>query len=182
MSEILTGFDVDCSCACYDGTNVYATPRAIAAFSTQTNRIDLERRSPSYENRLSKYSRRGFEAHWPLFERSKIDPTVYERTFGRTMGLARLLLLEAFPTPTERENYVDQRRRERGRPARPLGHRTDQFTSNLKERLPDEVADWMFEDDVSSYNTFQVPYGPKYTAKKVSANNVLVRIMLISLG
>lgn len=94
MSEVLTGFDVDCSCAAYDGSQVYLSPRALAAFVTQTNTIDLSRRSPSYENRLSKYSHRGFEVHWPPLDRSRIDPTIYERSFNRLTGLARLLVLE----------------------------------------------------------------------------------------
>lgn len=63
VSEILTGFDVDCACVAYDGSQVWATPRAIVAFTTQANTIDLSRRSPSYENRLSKYSHRGFEVY-----------------------------------------------------------------------------------------------------------------------
>lgn len=74
VAEILTGFDVDVSCAAYDGRQVYASPRAIAAYITQVNQIDLTRRSPSYENRLSKYSHRGFEVFWPALDRSKIDP------------------------------------------------------------------------------------------------------------
>lgn len=74
VAEILTGFDVDCSCAAYDGRQVYVAPRALAAYMTQTNRIDLSRRSPSYESRLSKYSHRGFEVFWPQLDRSKIDP------------------------------------------------------------------------------------------------------------
>jgi hypothetical protein len=115
ISEILTGFDVDCSCAAYDGKQVYASPRAVAAYMTQVNTIDLTRRSPSYENRLSKYSHRGFEVYWPLLDRSRIDPTIFERSFGRTLGLARLLVLEKLPTTTDREAYVDQRRAERGR-------------------------------------------------------------------
>lgn len=49
MSEILTGFDVDCSCVCYDGRQIYMAPRSLAAFVTQVNPIDLTRRSPSYE-------------------------------------------------------------------------------------------------------------------------------------
>src|SRR6266516_1181422 len=64
VSEILTGFDVDCSCVAYDGKMVWATPRAVASYVTQINTIDLTRRSPSYENRLSKYSHRGFEVYW----------------------------------------------------------------------------------------------------------------------
>lgn len=115
ISEILTGFDVDCSCAAYDGKQVYASPRAVAAYMTQVNTIDLTRRSPSYENRLSKYSHRGFEVHWPLLDRSRIDPTIFERSFGRTLGLARLLVLEKLPSTTDRDAYVDQRRAERGR-------------------------------------------------------------------
>lgn len=74
IGEILTGFDVDCSCAAYDGHQVYASPRAIASYITQTNQIDMTRRSPSYENRLSKYSHRGFEVFWPQLERSRVDP------------------------------------------------------------------------------------------------------------
>lgn len=74
IAEILTGFDVDCSCATYDGKQVYASPRAIASYITQANQIDLTRRSPSYENRLSKYSHRGFEIFWPPLERARVDP------------------------------------------------------------------------------------------------------------
>ena len=82
---------------------------------THTNTIDLTRRSPSYENRLSKYSHRGFEVYWPLLDRSRIDPTIFERSFGRTLGLARLLVLEKLPSTTDRDAYIDQRRAERGR-------------------------------------------------------------------
>ena len=74
VAEILTGFDVDCSCVAYDGQQVYASPRAIAAYITQTNQVDMTRRSPSYENRLSKYSHRGFEVFWPSLDRLRIDP------------------------------------------------------------------------------------------------------------
>ena len=74
IAEVLTGLDLDCSCAAYDGHQVYATPRALATYITQINRIDLTRRSPSYENRLSKYSRRGFEIFYPELDRSRIDP------------------------------------------------------------------------------------------------------------
>lgn len=81
IAEILTGFDVDCCCAAYDGKQVYASPRAIAAYITQINQIDLTRRSPSFENRLAKYARRGFEVFWGSLDRSKIDP-VRGKKFG----------------------------------------------------------------------------------------------------
>ncbi|KAF3031839.1 hypothetical protein E8E12_001475 [Didymella heteroderae] len=166
ISEILTGFDVDCSCAAYDGKQVYASPRAVAAYMTQVNTIDLTRRSPSYENRLSKYSHRGFEVYWPLLDRSRIDPTIFERSFGRTLGLARLLVLEKLPTITDRDAYVDQRRAERGRPAVNRWNQRKLY-GNVKEDHEDEVPDWVESDEVSDYHTFTVPYGPKFHARKI---------------
>jgi ankyrin repeat protein len=166
ISEILTGFDVDCSCAAYDGTQVYASPRALAAYMTQINTIDLTRRSPSYENRLSKYSHRGFEIYWPLLDRSRIDPTLFERSFGRTLGLARLLVLEKLPKNTDREAYVDQRRAERGRPTINRWA-SRKLKGNMKEEHDDEVAEWVETDEVSDYHTFTIPYGPKYNARKI---------------
>ncbi|XPS71768.1 hypothetical protein M3J07_003939 [Ascochyta lentis] len=168
ISEILTGFDVDCSCAAYDGKQVYASPRAVAAYMTQINTIDLTRRSPSYENRLSKYSHRGFEVYWPLLDRSRIDPTIFERSFGRTLGLARLLVLEKLPSTTDRDSYVDQRRAERGRPAiNRWNTRKHKLNGNVKDDHDDEVPDWIESDEVSDYHTFTVPYGPKFHARKI---------------
>jgi hypothetical protein len=166
ISEVLTGFDVDSSCVGYDGKQVYASPRALAAFVTQFNTVDLSRRSPSYENRLSKYARRGFEIYWPLLDRSRIDPTLFERSFGRTLGLARLLVLEKLPRNRDREAYVDQRRAERGRPAINRG-RARKLPGNMKDDHDDEVAEWVETDEVADYHTFTVPYGPKYHARKI---------------
>ncbi|KAK7951449.1 uncharacterized protein PG986_007177 [Apiospora aurea] len=166
VSEILTGFDIDCSGAAYDGQQVYCTPRALAAYITQINPVDLSRRSPSYENRLSKYSHRNFEVYWPELDRSRVDPTIFERSFSRTLGLARLLVLERLPTTNAREQYLRKRREERGRPA--LDHRFQfRLRGNIKDAHEDEVADWINEDDVSSYHTFTIPYGEKFHAKKI---------------
>ena len=167
-SEILTGFDVDCAAVCYDGKQVWAAPRALAAFMTQLNPVDLSRRSPSYENRLSKYSHRGFEAFWSQLDRKRVDPTIFERSFGRVMGLARLLVLEKLPHPNDRDTYLAQRRQERGRPPLPWNARfRHQLPGNVKDAQPDDVAEWVEEDDVSNYHTFTVPYGPQYNAKKL---------------
>lgn len=168
ISQIITGFDVDCACVAYDGKEVYGSPRALAAFSTQTNTIDLTRRSPSYENRLSKYSHRGFEVHWPELERSRVDPTIFERAFRKTLGLSRLLVLEKLPSTIDRERYTDERRKERGRPAVDR-HIRDQHKlyGNIKDDQEDEVADWAEEDQVSNYHTMVVPYGKRFTARKI---------------
>ncbi|KAJ5894821.1 hypothetical protein N7495_006512 [Penicillium taxi] len=170
LSEILTGFDVDVSCVAYDGQQVYASPRAIAAFITQVNQIDLTRRSPSYENRLSKYSHRGFEVFWTGLDRSKIDPTIFERSFTRTQGLARLLVLEKLPKPEDRDNYQLRRRIERGRPAGNIGtmrRSRGALKGNIKDQWDDEVPDWQEQDQVSSYHTFTIPYGKRFHAKNI---------------
>lgn len=169
VSEILTGFDVDCSCAAFDGNQVWASPRALAAYMTQTNTIDLSRRSPSYENRLSKYRHRGFEVKFPGLDRSRIDPTIYERSFFRTEGLARLLILEKLPKSSEREAYIDQRRQERGRPAADRSRMRRRFIrGNIKNKWEDEVAEWDDIDKASSnYHTCSIPYGPKFHARKI---------------
>ncbi|KAJ5939279.1 hypothetical protein N7466_002413 [Penicillium verhagenii] len=169
VAEILTGFDVDCSCAAYDGKQVYASPRAIASYITQVNQIDLTRRSPSYENRLSKYSHRGFEVFWPQLDRSKIDPTIFERSFNRTQGLARLLVLEKLPKPGDRESYLGKRRSERGRPAPSLNlnrHRRE-LRGNIKNEWEDEVPEWQEEDQLSNYHTFTIPYGKRFNARSI---------------
>ena len=168
VSEILTGFDVDCSCAAYDGKQVYASPRALASYMTQVNQIDMSRRSPSYENRLSKYSHRGFEAYWPLLDRSRIDPTIFERSFRRTLGLARLLVLEKLPTSNDRESYLERRRLERGRPPlHPYAKHAKELRGNIKDKYEDEVAEWVETDQLSDYHTFTIPYGEKFTAKRI---------------
>ncbi|KAJ5803064.1 uncharacterized protein N7503_005514 [Penicillium pulvis] len=169
IAEILTGFDVDCSCAAYDGKQVYASPRAIASYITQANQIDLTRRSPSYENRLSKYGHRGFEAFWPQLDRSKIDPTIFERSFSRTEGLARLLVLEQLPKAGDRESYLEKRRSERGRPAPSLHSRLQRksLRGNIKNEWEDEVPEWQEEDQVSNYHTFTIPYGRYFNARKI---------------
>ncbi|KAA8645611.1 hypothetical protein EYZ11_003498 [Aspergillus tanneri] len=166
IAEILTGFDVDCSCAAFDGKQVYVSPRALASYITQINRVDLSRRSPSYENRLSKYSHRGFEIFWPELDRSRVDPTIFERSFSGTVGLARLLVLEKLPKSSDREAYLDQRRLERGRPARPQRY-VRQLRGNIKNDWEDETPEWVDGEEVSDYHTVTIPYGPRFHAKKI---------------
>lgn len=61
LAHVLIGFDVDCCCACYDGKNIMVSERGKYALKYRVNIANLKRRSPSYENRLIKYSFRGFD-------------------------------------------------------------------------------------------------------------------------
>ncbi len=116
---------------------------------------------------MSKYSRRGFEVYWPELDRSRIDPTIFERSLQRTLGLARLLVLERFPSTNARTTYLNQRREERGRPQINQYHRSRSLFGNVKEQHEDEIAEWVNEEEVSNYHTFTIPYGHRFGAKKI---------------
>ena len=76
----MNGFDVDSCSVGFDGDRAWVTQRAHLALVTQTNPIDMTRRSPTYEMRLAKYASRGFEV---------MDPYVLQQ------GVASALALDA---------------------------------------------------------------------------------------
>lgn len=61
LAHVLVGFDVDCCCIAFNGKNLVTTNRGLNALKYRVNTANLKRRSPSYENRLIKYSFRGFD-------------------------------------------------------------------------------------------------------------------------
>lgn len=148
-AEILTHFDVDCCCFGYDGTQVYGSPRAILALLTQSNTIDLSRRSPSYEHRLAKYAQRGFEIYWDELERDRIDGAIF--LGGHFLqGLARLLMYEK---AVENKDQVKYRK---------LKH--DNFREPV-DRL-DLVGD-QYLGSRSNYDMFEIPNDIDLNAMKL---------------
>lgn len=101
--------------------------------------------------------------------RSRVDPTIFERSFARTLGLSRLLILEKLPRPDDRDLYLKQRPAERGRPEI-IRHYRNRLIGNIKEQHSDDVVEWVEQEGASNYHTFQVPYGPRFHARKVSHN------------
>ncbi|KAJ3315480.1 hypothetical protein HDV04_003022 [Boothiomyces sp. JEL0838] len=89
-SEILMGFDIDCCCVGYDGNDVYGIPRFFGAVTYQRNVVDLSRRSPSYEYRLRKYSKRGFGV---LIKDRKINVKEIDLDVDELYGLPKLVHL-----------------------------------------------------------------------------------------
>jgi hypothetical protein len=149
---------------------VLANPRALSSCITQCNDIDITRRSPSYENRLAKYAKRGFEVYCPFLDRSRIDPTIFERSYNKTVGLARLLVIEALPNESDREAYSNQRRKEMGRPQRPENpYKSHRNGKDKKQYATEEVAEWDFEEH-SGYQKFTIPYGKGLNARKCGFN------------
>lgn len=104
-AEVLTVFDLDCCCVGYDGQHVWLAPRAHNAHTKKFNLVDLERRNPvTFETRLAKYARRGFDVLMPaeyvtahvvankLQRTMQAGPTLFPHVGGRAKwGLEKLL-------------------------------------------------------------------------------------------
>ncbi|KXN88341.1 hypothetical protein AN958_07486 [Leucoagaricus sp. SymC.cos] len=163
-AEVLAGFDIDAPCCAYDGEHVWANPRALTAMIRQCNTADMTRRSPSYEVRLTKYAKRGFEVYVPNLKRQDIDPTIYERSIIKIEGLARLLVLEKLRDAESRYNFLESRRDLRGRPfalRRPSSKKKRKYRNDLKTEIGGlEMNDY----DVVSLH---IPYGPGWDAKRI---------------
>ncbi|KZT09270.1 ankyrin [Laetiporus sulphureus 93-53] len=165
-AEVLAGFDVDSPCCAYDGERVWASPRAIAAMMRQCNTVDVTRRSPSYEVRLAKYSLRDFEVYVPTLKREDIDPTIFERSIARIQGLARLLVLERLTSAEQRQNYLIDRRRLRGRPD---SERMYQRNKKKKYKGDLKAATDFSELEMNDYDvvSLHIPYGPGWDARRI---------------
>ncbi|KAF8654880.1 hypothetical protein AX16_003341 [Volvariella volvacea WC 439] len=166
-AEILAGFDVDAPCFAYDGTRVWGNPRAIVSMMRQCNTVDMTRRSPSYEVRLTKYASRGFEVYVPSLRRADVDPTIYERSIIRIQGLARLLVLEKLSDTETRNAYLDSRRTLRGRP-NPLSYYAYRRTSRkYKNDLKGDNSFGGLEMNDYDVASLHIPYGPGWDARRV---------------
>lgn len=111
IAEVLGCFDVDCCSVAFDNTKVWASPEAVRALRTGVNVIDLNFRSATFENRLLKYTRRGFGVQDPEMredaavclekyfkmrggEMEKVDLENLVRCIRRSTGLLKLLLAD----------------------------------------------------------------------------------------
>ncbi|KAF7948486.1 uncharacterized protein EAE97_003897 [Botrytis byssoidea] len=150
ITEILTGFDVDCACVAFDGKKVYSSPRGITAISTRTNTVDLTRRSPSYENRLFKYRQHKFDVFWELLDRSQIQSLDFEKTKPwHFKGLARLVMFERLlQTGYSRPYYI---------------HRNFKRVDGVRD--PALVTKNHFHS--SGYTSIEIPHSVSFTADKV---------------
>ncbi|CAA7269211.1 unnamed protein product [Cyclocybe aegerita] len=164
-AEILAGFDIDAPCCAYDGSRVWANPRSIVAMMRQCNTVDVTRRSPSYEVRLSKYSNRAFEVYVPTLVRGEIDPTIYERSIVKMEGLARLLVLEKLKDNDMRTTFLQGRRTLRGRP----GGVSTYSRRNKRHYKGDLKTEVDLGLEMNDYDVVQlhIPYGPGWDARRI---------------
>eukprot|EP00698_Gefionella_okellyi_P025514 TRINITY_DN9375_c0_g1_i8.p1 TRINITY_DN9375_c0_g1~~TRINITY_DN9375_c0_g1_i8.p1 ORF type:complete len:1171 (-),score=273.51 TRINITY_DN9375_c0_g1_i8:27-3338(-) len=193
MQEVIMGFDIDCCAVCYDGKDVYALPRARRAINKQYNVFDASRRSLTYEQRLFKYSQRGFAVQVPALDSKAVnanalahpgfqDENIYF-SFGKRNACVRTRRME-------KGSYLWQSRYKEITSLgsilglqRLLHH--DVCYSNPRRFEPRkkigesfvhrrEVDDISGKENPSDYSPVGIPWGPKWRADAV-ARSVLFK-------
>ena len=108
--------------------------------------------------RLAKYAKRGFEILVPSLDRSRIDPNIYERPWGRLQGLPRLLVLEQLGAPSDRAKFNDGA-------TKAFSFSDGRYgTDRLQERI--EKLGGSAEE--SDYSTVFLPWGPGIKASNIA--------------
>uniref|UniRef100_A0A7S3QAV0 Ankyrin repeat protein n=1 Tax=Chaetoceros debilis TaxID=122233 RepID=A0A7S3QAV0_9STRA len=172
-SEVLCGFDVDSCAVGYDGSKVLVPPRTAMAIMTQSNTVDMSRRSPSYETRLAKYANRGFEILVPTLDRDRVDPYLFEKRIDQVKGLSRLLILEKLRTPEERLRYrIEKQMKSSGHCNWRLMNRlrqlqNDRWNLNRQEGTEGVQLQTQTAAEASDYSTIFLPWGPDWTAARI---------------
>jgi hypothetical protein len=94
--EILMAFDLDSCAVGFDGTTVWALPRARRALNGRFNLVDETRPNVKYEARLLKYSDRGFGVGVPGLDPylSNISPQCFGADAAELSGLGKLVRIE----------------------------------------------------------------------------------------
>jgi hypothetical protein len=76
-AEILHGFDIGSSSVGFDKEKIYFTELSKFSYEYGCNIVDTSRRSTSYEHRLQKYFKRGFDIILPYFDINKTSDELY---------------------------------------------------------------------------------------------------------
>jgi hypothetical protein len=86
-ASVIGGFDISPCMFLYDGTEIFGLPISLFAIKTGYIIADLSRRSPSFEMRLKKYSKRyGFGIIIPCMSNSEIKDFVRTSPFEASSG------------------------------------------------------------------------------------------------
>eukprot|EP01119_Soliformovum_irregulare_P006221 TRINITY_DN1802_c1_g1_i1.p2 TRINITY_DN1802_c1_g1~~TRINITY_DN1802_c1_g1_i1.p2 ORF type:complete len:471 (-),score=181.89 TRINITY_DN1802_c1_g1_i1:54-1466(-) len=148
-AEILQGFDIDSCAIGFDGKNVWAAPRAVRAITKRYNLVNLTRRSPTYEYRLFKYSKRGFGVMIPRLDGTRINPIVYTKTPSTVKGLAKLIVYDYDAT------------------AQAIVARNSYSARNFPMGRDSKFLIPKLFGSPSDYTTLSIPYGPRWTWKRI---------------
>lgn len=107
MSEVLLSFDIDSCAFGYDGNNVWCSNRSHYAITHCVNTVNINKKSSSYEYRLSKYGKRGYAVSVPNFTEENLNEQIYLKQPHQLKGLAKLLVLEKLDDNVKFQIYRD---------------------------------------------------------------------------
>ena len=147
-AEVLVGFDVDCCCCCYDGREVWITPRCEHALRSGVNVLNPLHawpRKASYELRLGKYASRGFPVYAPGIDKSQVDYDLINKTSLKDLkGLGRFLkvvfeLEPSIPTYFYRFDAQQAPGMRAIRRAHPLRYLAGLREESIRAVSPDEI-------------------------------------------
>jgi hypothetical protein len=116
------------------------------ALTKRYNLVNVSRRSVTYEQRLFKYSKRGFAVAIPNLDKSRINSTLFEFNVREVKGLAKLLIYD-YNQNTGRSNFSRPGRRRR------------------LQRTNEEGGE---QEEGSDYNNdLPIPWGPDWDTDKI---------------
>jgi len=125
--EVLLGFDIDSCCVGYDGDDLWCMERFRRAITKRYNLVNVSRRSTTYEQRLFKYSKRGFAVAVPNLDKSRVNPVIFNHTIRNLQGLSKLILYD-YNQNNNRSNF--------SRPSRKAGAQDVEEGSDYNNDLP----------------------------------------------
>ena len=177
-AEAIFSRDVDCSCVGFDGSSVWALPRAQRAITKRYNLADLELQHVGYEVNLYKWAKRGFAVAVPGFQHHLVTPHLFQQKPWQVTGLAKLLLFEEemnakYTPPTAPgqilpcEPWMPKYQRF------PVYSRDEfsmmrihEFQAKQKKTYPNEKED-IDALEVDHHSNLFVPWGPQWRVSRV---------------
>jgi len=145
-SEILLGFDIDCCCVGYDGKDLWCMERFRRAITKRYNLANKSRRSYTYEQRLFKYSKRGFAVAIPDLDKNNLNVQIFQyNRYSKANGLKKLLLFDFRECQKISKGFFPKR------------------VERRYQKLDQEGSD---------YSDVTVPWGPKFDQVEQIVNQV----------
>ena len=175
-SEIIHGFDIDSSCILFDinSNSFYTTKRGYYSLTNKTNIINFNKLSPSYEYRLIKYFKRGYNIYIPQIRYFK-ENFIFDLNSLENKGgnIINAFILTNMKKPTTFISDYNNTYSTIENPNTVL-HLVDKFKFNVTN--PSEQSSSTFNSIVLEDNINWYPVGIKKNLKEPRANNDTIKI------
>ena len=150
LPEILLSFDVDSCAFGYDGEKVWCSDRSCYAITRATNIVNITKKSPSYEYRLTKYGKRGYAVYIPNFTEDNLNEQIYLKPPHQLKGLSRLLVLEKLDDNVKYQIYKDVLDLHQASMRKNLNHKSEYEDSDYSKIYLPEWTENFTLDNVQS--------------------------------